>query len=137
MNNCNFVGRMGANPKYYPGENGKKSILAFSLAIKKNYQVKQGESDCYWLNFKAFDAKADVINKYVNKGSLIAVSCAANVDAYKDSNGNDRTSTNFIVRDVTFCEKKSESNQASNNASNNASNYPAYVPDTDDEDLPF
>lgn len=144
MNSCSFIGRMGANPKHYPGDANKKSTLIFSLAVKKNFAVKQGEPDCYWLNFKAFGNTADLLHKHVGKGQLVGVSCTANVESFKDQAGQDRTVTNFIVNNLTFCEKSSGStggdntnSQASSNSK--ASNYTPSQPYTpvDDDDLPF
>lgn len=146
MNNCSFVGRMGANPKYYAGDDKKKSTLMFSLAVKKNFAVKQGEPDCYWLNFKAFGNQADVLNKHVGKGQLVALNCSANVETYKDkATQQERTTTNFVVNQITFCEKSgaaangggaSNGNASSNNKGSNYQPSQSYEP-ADDDDLPF
>lgn len=147
MNSCNFIGRMGANPKHYPGDANKKSTLIFSLAVKKTFQVKQGDPDCYWLNFKAFGNTADLLHKHVGKGQLVGVNCTANVETFKDQSKQDRTVTNFIVNQITFCEKSNGNadgagaNQGnpSNTSNGGGSNYQpsqTYNP-ADDDDLPF
>lgn len=145
MNNCSFVGRMGANPKYYAGSDQKKSTLMFSLAVKKNFAVKQGEQDCNWFNFKAFGNQADVLNKHVGKGQLVALSCTANVETFKDkTSGQERTMTNFVVNQITFCEKSgaangdgaTNNNTSSNNKGSNHQPSQPYEP-VDDDDLPF
>ena len=149
MNSCNFIGRYGAKPQFFQGDQNKKSTLLFSLAVKKEYKVAQGEADCYWLNFKAFGPTAETINKYLATGQMLGVSCSANVETFKDKQTQqDRTVTNFIVNKITFCEKSNASGGNAGGAQQGNGGYQQpqgnsggyqpsnYQPPADD-DLPF
>lgn len=145
MNNCSFIGRMGSNPKFYQGDQNKKSSLMFSLAVKKDYQVQQGQPDCDWLNFKAFGKQAELLNQYVGKGAQVGITAKAVEEKWKDQQtGADRTAIKFFVTGITFISNNNSNN--SNNGGNSGNNNnnggnsgfsAPYIPDVDDDDLPF
>lgn len=151
MNNCGFIGRMGANPSYHPptNQNGTNSVYTFSLAVKRPGAKKdaQGNMPTDWLNFTAFGKTADLINQYCPKGCLVAVTKShAIIDEFTDKqSGQQRKAVKFIVDEVdlevAFASTKGQNtggqqqgqnnnyqnnNAGNNNYNNNQQNYAQY-----------
>ena len=143
MNSCQFVGRMGKDPKFYQGQGDKKSCIMFSLAVKRAF-APQGQPDTDWLDFKAYGKTAEIINQYVPQGRQLAVNAHAVVEEWEDKqNGNaKRKAVKFYVDSCTLVGGKADGNNnagGSSNYSNNnsTSSYTPQIPEDDDDDLPF
>lgn len=95
----------------------------------------------HFFNISAFGKTAEMMERYVKKGTKIAVECEAKQDEYKDRNGNDVKTVSFIVRNFEFMERRSASQTTENDSvvehSSHATEgfYP--TTDGDDDDLPF
>lgn len=141
MNSCQFVGRMGKEPKYYAGSGDKKSYIMFSLAVKKPF-APQGQADTDWIDFKAYGKTADVISQYVPTGRQLAVNARAVVEEWTEQGTNTkRKAVKFYVESCTLLDGKDggNSNGGGNRNNNSQPTSQGYspVPDDDDDDLPF
>lgn len=140
MNSCSFLGRMGKEPKFFAGNDTKKSLIQFSLAVKKAF-APQGQPDTNWFDFKAYGKTADLINQYVQTGRQLGVVCHADVEEWTEQGTNaKRRRTCFIVDNITFCDGKDGAGAGGSSASSNTSSNSSqgFVPvEDEDDDLPF
>ena len=73
-NKVQLIGNLGQNPEVKELNGGKK-VAKFSLATNETYRNKAGEkvTDTQWHNLVAWGKTADIIEKYLKKGSEVAV----------------------------------------------------------------
>ena len=74
-NHVQLIGRLGNNPEIKIFDSGKKKAT-FSLATNDRYKDADGNSieDTHWHNIVVWGKKVDVIEKYLSKGSEVALS---------------------------------------------------------------
>ena len=99
-----------------------KSVCSFTVAVDRDRKKEDGSNDTDWIRCVAWDSKAEFIASRFEKGKPIS-----------DKDGNKRTATEIIVRDIYFSlsdgSRKGESKQE-----------PYYAPAAwtpTDEDVPF
>jgi single-strand DNA-binding protein len=73
-NSVHLIGRLGNNPQVKNFESGKK-MASFSLATNETYLNNKGEKidDTQWHNIVVWGKKADIAEKYLKKGSEVAL----------------------------------------------------------------
>ncbi len=103
-NNFQFIGNLGADPEIKAYGEGKK-LASMSLAISDKYKDRNGESQerTTWVNLTCFrEGLVGLIEKYLKKGSKIAVNGSFGWNKYKDSEGNEKQSPQFTVLQLEF-----------------------------------
>lgn len=108
MNDCLFIGRTTKDIelRYTAGTN--MAVAKFSLAIDSGFGDNKKTN---FFNLTAFGKTAETFEKYVGKGTKIAVKCEANQNQYTDKNGNKVNAVDFTVRSFEFCESRSAQTQ--------------------------
>ena len=139
MNRVILCGRLvrDAEVKYSQGEK-TMAVAKFTLAVDRKFK-KDGEQNADFINCTAFGKVAEVIEKYVTKGTKIIVEGRWQTGSYTNKDGNKVYTNDCMVENIEFCESKS-SQQAQNNApqSNTDSDGFMNVPSgLEDEGLPF
>ena len=73
-NSVQLIGRLGNEPEIRSFESGKK-MATFSLATNETYYNNKGEKveDTQWHNIVVWGKKSDVVEKYLKKGSEVAL----------------------------------------------------------------
>lgn len=139
MLNCvTLMGRLVADPDMRV-TTSNKSVVNFRIAVDRSF-VKQGEQrQADFITIVAWEKTADFIYKHFHKGDMIALQGSIQTRNYEDSNGNKRTATEVLAREVSFCGGKNETSSAPTQAT-----VPTYTPAPDDfeeipddADLPF
>lgn len=97
MNNVTLVGNLGDNPELRNSNNGNEFII-FSLATNDGFGENKKTN---WHNCIAFGKAAELIHKYTQKGSKLAIS--GSIDYRKND---DKYYTSIIVNSFTFVDKK-------------------------------
>ena len=131
MNNVTLMGRLTAAPelKYTPNN---VAVIAFTVAVKRAY-AKDQESD--FIDIVAWRQTAEFVEKYFNKGDMIALKGAIQTRAYTDKNGNKRKAVEVVAENVYFCGSK---NSGSGNQQAKPNNINVNFEELeDDEELPF
>lgn len=133
MNKVELVGRLTRDPevRYSTGENAT-CIARFSLAVNRRFK-REGEADADFISCVAFGKSAEFLEKYFSKGMAIGISGRIQTGSYTNKDGNKVYTTDVVVEEVEFVEKKGDGAQK-------ASNNEGYmsVPDGSlDEELPF
>jgi single-strand DNA-binding protein len=100
-NKVQLIGNLGQNPEVKELNGGKK-VAKFSLATNETYRNKAGEkvTDTQWHNLVAWGKTADVIEKYLKKGSEVAIEGKILNRNYTDKEGVKRYVTEIQVNDL-------------------------------------
>ena len=147
MNNCNFIGRLTADPEIKALSSGK-SLANFTIAVDREYKDGSGNKITDFIPCIAFDPTASLLAKYFNKGNLIGVSGRFESRSYADSNGNKKIFYSIMVNHIDFIQGKSESKPQApapvapqkkiDPTGDPNIDYPYYTDDQEQElDLPF
>jgi single-strand DNA-binding protein len=106
-NHVRLIGRIGQQPKLINSDNGTV-LLSFSVATDGSYKDKQGvkQERTEWHNVTAFGNVAELINKFLNKGSKLMVLGYLRTRQYNDQAGVAKYTTEIIVEEVLFLDDK-------------------------------
>ncbi len=102
-NKVTLIGNLGQNPEVKELNGGKK-VAKFSLATCESYRNKAGEkiTDTQWHNLIAWGKTAEIVEKYVKKGSEIAIEGKLLNRNYTDKDGVKRYVTEIQVNELVM-----------------------------------
>lgn len=122
MNKVILIGRLVAEPeiRYSQGEN-VSCIARYRLAVDRKYK-REGEQAADFISCVAFGKAGEFVEKYLKKGTKIAVVGRIQTGSYTNNEGNKVYTTDVVVEEHEFCESKSSQAQNNSNEGN------AYVP---------
>jgi len=106
-NKVQLIGRLGQAPEVKHLESGKK-VANFSLATDEKYKNAKGEliENTEWHNLVAWGKTAEIIEKYVQKGSEIAIEGKLTSRTWDDKDGNKRYTTEVLVNELLLMGSK-------------------------------
>ena len=134
MNSVNIIGNLVKDIEL-KGQEG--NVASFMVAVQRPFKDKQtGEYESDFIPCIAFGNTATILSKHFSKGNKIGISGRWQSGSYDNKQGQRVYTNDLVVRDITFVEKKGQSNspapkQQSNDPFSNS------APDVDDRDLPF
>jgi single-strand DNA-binding protein len=87
-NKVQLIGMLGNAPEVKSTESGKK-LARFSIATNEIYRNAKGEKvkETTWHNLIAWGKIADIVEKYLNKGSQVAIEGKLISRSYTDKDG--------------------------------------------------
>ena len=107
--NCTFhIGRMTKDPELRKTTSGK-SVCSFTLAVRNDFKNAEGKYDSIFVDFVAFEVKADTIAKYAHKGDRIAIVGKIAPRYYENKEGRKVRVDEIKVNDFEFLEPKKDS----------------------------
>ena len=138
MNKTILIGRStkDADVRYSQGDK-PMAIARISLAVDRKFK-QEGQPTADFINCIAFGKTAEVIEKYVVKGTKIAVVGHIQTGSYTNKDGQKVYTTDVVIDELEFCESKSQ--QAQSNAQAPTTNGDMgfmNIPDGIDDGLPF
>jgi len=100
-NKVQLIGNLGNAPEIKTTESGKK-MARFSIATNEEYRNAKGEKvkETTWHSLVAFGKVADIIEKYLNKGSEVAIEGKLVSRSYNDKEGTKRFVTEVHVNEL-------------------------------------
>ncbi|MEI8053425.1 MAG: single-stranded DNA-binding protein [Bacteroidota bacterium] len=100
-NKVQLIGNLGKSPDIKKTESGKK-LVKFSVATNEIFTNLKGEKvkETQWHNLVAWGKLADVAEKYLNKGSEVAVEGKLVSRDYTDKEGNKKYVTEVHVNEL-------------------------------------
>lgn len=112
INKVILVGNVGQDPEVrYTGDaaNGAK-VATVRLATTERYRDRSGnlQEHTEWHSIVAWRNTADVIEKYVKKGTQLYIEGRLRTRSWDDQNGNKRYTTEIIVDNLQLLGKKSD-----------------------------
>ena len=107
-NSVRLIGNLGAAPEVKNLEKGNK-LAKLSLATNETYTNQKGEkvTETQWHNLVVWGKQADIVEKYLTKGSEIAVEGKLTSRSYTDKEGVKKYFTEIVVNDFLMLDKKS------------------------------
>jgi len=106
-NKVSLIGNLGADPEVKVFDSGKKKVK-LSLATKDSYKNTNGEKveETQWHNLIVWGRTADIAEKYLQKGSELAIEGKLVYRSYDDKNGDKKYITEILVNDLVMLGKK-------------------------------
>lgn len=107
-NKVQLIGNLGQNPEIKTLDGGRK-LARFSIATNESYRNANGEKiiETQWHNLVAWGKLADIIEKYIMKGSEVAVEGKLTYRTYNDKDGNKKSFTEIQVNELLMLGEKS------------------------------
>ena len=161
LNIVALMGRLVYDPELKTTQNGT-NVCSFRIAVDRSFTRQGEERKADFIDVTAWRQTAEFVSKYFQKGSMIAIEGSLQTRQYQDKNGNNRTATEVLASQVSFCGGKSaekpsvrdfdqqkENHVCEANAAHSAPQKPQGVPEysqgraddfsviDDSEDLPF
>ena len=108
-NSVRLIGHLGDNPKMRKLDS-EKSVANFSVATNETFRDQNGNkiSETTWHKLVAWGKQAEVAEKYLKKGTEIAVEGKLTNRSYEDKNGETHFVSEIIVNSILVLDKKSE-----------------------------
>lgn len=106
-NKVQLIGNLGANPDIRTTEAGKK-WARLNMATSDNYRNAQGEkvTDTQWHNIIAWGKNAELAEKYLVKGSNLAIEGKLVSRSYTDKSGVKKYITEVQVNEILLLGSK-------------------------------
>ncbi len=100
-NKVQLIGNLGKTPEIRNADSGKK-LVKFSIATNEMYTNQKGEKvkETQWHNVVAWGKLADIAEKYLSKGSEVAVEGKLITKDYTDKEGNKKYITEVQVNEL-------------------------------------
>ncbi|MDX2189361.1 MAG: single-stranded DNA-binding protein [Bacteroidota bacterium] len=146
VNKVILLGNLGKDPIVKKFDNGR-AVAQFTMATSEKYKDKTGAQvvNTEWHNVVAWSPLAEIIEKYLKKGSQAYIEGRITSREYVDKDGVNRRITEIVARDLTLLGGPSSSSGGSESYAEPAyagskSAVPAEIassPMDADNDLPF
>ena len=111
MNKVVLIGRLVANPECRFAQGSEPMAIAkYTLAVERKVQ-KGAEQKADFIRCVAFGRMGEVADRYLRKGMKVAVVGRIQTGSYKDKEGRTIYTTDVIVEEQEFLEKKKEDSE--------------------------
>ena len=138
MNKVTLIGRVvrDADIRYSQGSSST-CIARYTLAVDRKFK-QEGQPNADFINCIAFGKFGEFAEKYLHKGTKIAVVGRIQTGSYKNKDGNTVYTTDVVVEEQEFCESKSSNQSQGNDRPQASLDVFMSIPDNlEDEGLPF
>ena len=119
------------------------AVARFNLAVPRKFK-HEGEQECDFINCVAFGKNGEFAEKYLRKGTKIALTGRIQTGSYTNKDGAKIYTTDVVAEEFEFAESKNANQTSSNNNNAGISPYGPVdsdgfmnIPDEIDEGLPF
>ena len=150
MNKVILMGRLTRDPevRYSQGES-PMAIARYTLAVDRRFNRSGDDATADFIGCVAFGRSAEFAEKYLRKGTKIAITGRIQTGSYTNKDGVKVYTTDVVVEDQEFAESKNSSGNDGGFAGNSgfsgggrpepmaAGDGFMNIPDGIDEELPF
>lgn len=119
----------------YGGANNT-AVARYTLACDRKFK-REGEPTADFINCIAFGKLGEFAEKYLHKGTKIAVVGRIQTGSYKNKDGNTVYTTDVVVEEQEFCESKSQQSNSQPQSTPSNDNSWINIPDGIEDSLPF
>lgn len=124
VNKVILLGNLGADPEIRVSQNGSK-IATFSLATTESWKDKQSgerKTNTTWHRVVVFNPNlAEIVEKYVKKGSKLLIEGAIANRKYTDKDGIEKNISEVVISqfkgEITMVDSANRNNDADSSAS--------------------
>lgn len=145
MNKVILMGRLCSDPdiRYAQNENAM-CIARYRLAVDRRFKREGDEQTADFISCVAFGKAGEFVEKYLHKGTKIAIVGRIQTGSYTNQEGQKVYTTDVVVEEQEFAESKSHSSEGSSapssapqNTGVDADGFMKVPDDISDEGLPF
>ena len=133
MNKFIGIGRLTRDPdvRYSQGENSK-CVARYTLAVDRRFK-QEGQPTADFISCVAFGNNGEFAEKYLKKGTKIAVVGEIRTGSYKNKEGQTVYTTDVYVNEHEFVESKKDTQEEPQDTSDGYLDVPEGI----ENDLPF
>ena len=141
-----LMGRLTRDPevRYSQGENAM-AVARYTLAVDRRFNRNNDDQTADFINCVAFGRAGEFAEKYLHKGTKIAITGRIQTGSYTNKDGVKVYTTEVVIEEQEFAESKNSAGNADNSGFAPAGRpAPAAagdgfmnIPDGIDEELPF
>ena len=106
-NRVQLIGNLGTDPEIMVFDSGKKKVK-LALATSESYRNADGDKveQTQWHNIIGWGKTAEVAEKYLKKGSEIAIDGKIQYRTYEDKDGAKKYITEIMINELLMLGKK-------------------------------
>ena len=136
MNKVVLIGRLTKDPdiRYSQGENSM-CVARYNLAVNRRY-AKEGEQQADFISCVAFGKNAEFAEKYLKKGTKIAITGRIQTGSYTNKDGQKVYTTDVVVEEHEFAESKGNSSDVTETPSDIGNGF-MNISEAIEAELPF
>lgn len=139
LNKVQIIGRLGKEPeiRYMPSG---KAVASLSVATTDKWKGQDGEKQerTEWHRVSAFDKLAEIMERYLTKGSQVYIEGKLQTRKWQDKDGSDRYSTEIIAQQMQMLGGGGERADRGDRKQERRSEPHQQMPPIDfDDDIPF
>lgn len=134
MNSVQLIGRLTKDPeiRYTSGQN-QMAVATFTLAVDRPVRA-DAEKQADFPRITVFGRQAENVERFIGKGSKVAVEGRIQTGRYQNKNGETVYTTDIVANRVEFLERRNDGTSTSKSAESGE----VYEQFTKiDEDVPF
>lgn len=132
MNKVIEIGRLTKDPEITTSTSGT-TFARFSIAVDRRFK-KEGDPDADFFNCTAFGKTAEFIEKWIKKGTKVAITGRLQNNNYTNKEGQKVYDIRIMVEEIEFAESKKDGQEK---PQENAGADFLNVPEGLVEELPF
>ena len=146
MNTVNLIGNLTRDPELRYSQSGT-AVASCNIAVQRRFKNQNGDYESDFINIKAFSKTAELLAEHFRKGSKLGITGNIQTGSYENKQGQKVYTTDVVVENLTFVERKNsdssgfnsnQTNYSQNNQSpSNSSSFSGSSIDISDDDLPF
>lgn len=140
LNKCSFIGNLGKDPEIRVMQSGD-SVASFSVACSEKWTDKatgEKKERTNWIPVVVFNKNlVKVVQDYIRKGDKIYVEGSFETRKWTDQNGNERYTTEIVLRPYNGTIIMLGSKNSDHQSSSHAPAQTVDAPETYDDEIPF
>ena len=137
LNKVMLFGRCGSDANVRTV--GDQKVASFNLATSEKYKGKDGNmvEQTEWHSITIWGRLAEVVEKYVTKGTQVYVEGKIKTEKYTDNSGVEKYVTRIYANSLQLLGGKQEDKPAPSTPKTQYKTTPIVAGEPDDSDLPF
>ena len=114
LNRALLIGNVGNDPEIRILNNEQVKVASFRLATTERYKDRNGDvkENTEWVNISAWNKTADIVERFVKKGSLLYIEGKLATRKWTDKDGNERFTTEIRADGIQLLGKREEAKPA-------------------------
>ena len=111
LNKVMLIGNVGKDPEVrYLESSGNAKVATFTIATTERYKDRNGETreNTEWHNIVAWRNTADVVERFVKKGTQVYIEGRIRTRSWDDQSGNKRYTTEIMADNLQLLGRKSD-----------------------------
>lgn len=139
LNRALLIGNVGNEPEIRTLNNEQGKVASFRLATTERYKDRNGEikENTEWHQVTAWGKLADIVEKFVKKGSQVYAEGKITTRKWTDKDGNDRYTTEIRAEGLQILGKKESAPAPAPRQEESPALKALKEEDNPEQDLPF